>query len=142
MNIRRLLQLEFLPKSLDGALLVLRVWMGASLFLKHGFEKLTGYSRMVTHFPNPLHLGTHFSLAFALLSDGICSLLVILGVATRLACSIIVVNLAVVFFVVEKSRLFGPHNGELPFVYLGGFLAILLVGPGRFAVDRIFRNKS
>jgi putative oxidoreductase len=136
MNMRKLVQLEFLPKSPDGALLVLRVWLGTGLFLKHGLEKLTGYSRMVTHFPDPLHVGAHFSLAFALLSDGICSLLVILGVATRLACSIIVINLAVVFFVVQQHRLFGAHNGELPYLYLGGFLAILLAGPGRFSVDR------
>jgi hypothetical protein len=31
-----------------------------------GLEKLTGYSTMVQHFPDPLHVGAHFSLAFAL----------------------------------------------------------------------------
>ena len=101
---------------------------------------------MVQHFPDPLHLGAHFSLAFALLSDGICSVLVAFGAATRLACSIIMINLSVVFFVVDSHRLSsatgsGSRNGELPFLFLGGFVAIFLAGPGRFSLDRIFARK-
>jgi uncharacterized membrane protein YphA (DoxX/SURF4 family) len=46
---------------------ILRVFAGLSLFLKHGLEKLTGYSTMVQQFPDPIHIGAHASLAFALL---------------------------------------------------------------------------
>lgn len=56
------------PKDVSWGLLVLRVAVGLSLFLKHGLEKLTGYSRMVQQFPDPIHLGAHASLAFALLT--------------------------------------------------------------------------
>ena len=95
-----------LAESSDLALLLMRLGFGLSLFLKHGLEKLTGYSQMVTHFPNPLGIGAHASLAYALLSDGICSLLVLLGVGTRLAALVIVINLSVVFFLVDHAAFF------------------------------------
>src|SRR6516164_6997369 len=88
-------------ESMNLGLLILRVCTGLSLFLKHGLEKLTGYSTMVQHFPDPVHIGAHASLAFALLSDGICSVLVILGLATRPAAAIILINVATAFFFVH-----------------------------------------
>jgi putative oxidoreductase len=132
----RFLQLAFLPSSYDFALLVLRVWLGLDLFFKHGVEKITRFSQMSAHFPDPVHIGPRVSLAYALLSDGICSLLVVLGLATRLAALIIVINLTVAFTLVHHFATSGPRSGELPLVFLGGFLAVLIAGPGRYSVDR------
>ena len=92
--------------STSIGLLVLRTCIGISLFLKHGLEKLTGYSIMVQHFPDPIHIGAHASLAFALLSDGVCSLLVVLGLGTRPAAAVICVNLLTAFFFVHHAALF------------------------------------
>jgi len=133
---RRLLALDFIPRSVDVGLLLLRIWLGGTLFLKHGLEKLTGFSQMAAHFPNPLHIGVVPSLAFALLSDAICSILIVLGVATRLAALIVAINTAVAFAFVHHLRFFGQGNGELPWLYLGGSLALLFAGAGRFSVDR------
>jgi DoxX len=66
----------------DARVAWLRVWTGFILFTKHGLEKLMHFSQMAQHFPDPLHIGSHPSLAFALLSDAICSILVMLGFAT------------------------------------------------------------
>ena len=33
------------------------------------------------------------------------------------------------------ARLSGPGNGELPFLVLGAFVALLLAGGGRFSLD-------
>src|SRR5579884_4265989 len=132
---RKLLQLSFLPRSADFGLLVLRLWLGSSLFLKHGLEKITGFSQMAAHFPDPVHIGPVPSLAFALLSDAICSILAMIGVATRLAALIITVNTGVAFTLVHHMRFSGPGGGELPWVYMGGYLAIVLAGPGRYSVD-------
>lgn len=133
---RKLLQLSFVPRSVDCALLLLRIWLGGTLFLKHGLEKLTGFSQMAAHFPDPLHIGAVPSLIFALISDGICSILIVLGVATRLAALIVAINTAVAFVFVHHARFFGQGNGELPWLYLGGALTLLLAGPGRHSVDR------
>ncbi len=132
----RFLQLGFLPRNYDFALLVLRVWLGLDLFFKHGIEKIAHFSQMAAHFPDPVHIGPRLSLLFALLSDAICSLLVVLGLATRLAALIIVINLAVAFALVHHFVMSGPHSGELPLVFLGGFLALLIAGAGRYSVDR------
>ena len=132
----RFLQLAFLPSSYDFALLVLRVWLGLDLFLRHGVEKITHFSQMSAHFPDPVHIGPRLSLVYALLSDGICSLLVVLGLGTRFAALIIVINLSVAFTLVHHFATSGPRSGELPLVFLGGFLAVLIAGPGRYSVDR------
>ncbi len=116
-------------------LLILRVCAGLSLFLKHGWEKLTGYSVMVQHFPNPIHIGAHASLAFALLSDGICSLLVVLGLATRPAAAVILINLLTVFFLVQHAAFFTNAHVELVWLYLAAFATIFFAGPGRFSID-------
>ena len=132
----RFLQLGFLPRNYDLALLVLRVWLGLDLFFKHGIEKVAHFSRMAAHFPDPVHIGPRLSLMFALLSDAICSLLVVLGLGTRWAALIIVINLAVAFTLVHHFAVSGPHSGELPLVLLGGFIAVLIAGAGRYSVDR------
>jgi putative oxidoreductase len=121
-------------------LLILRVSAGLSLFLKHGWEKLTGYSMMVQHFPNPIHIGAHASLAFALLSDGICSVLIVLGLATRPAAAVILINLLTVFFLVHHAAFFSKPHVELVWLYIAAFVTILFAGPGRFSVDARLRK--
>jgi putative oxidoreductase len=121
--------------STSLGLLILRVSVGLSLFLKHGLEKLTGYSTMVQHFPNPIHIGAHASLAFALLSDGICSLLVVFGLATRPASAIILINLLTAFFFVHRAAFFSNAHVELVWVYMAVFATLVATGPGRISID-------
>jgi putative oxidoreductase len=131
------------PSSGDTAtgLLILRVFAGLSLFLNHGWEKLTRYSIMVQHFPDPIHIGAHASLAFALLSDGICSVLVILGLATRPATIIILINLLTVFFFMDHAVFFSHFgDGQLVWVYIAAFAAVLIAGPGRLSIDAYLRR--
>src|ERR1700689_1950160 len=106
------IRLGFFPYAHNLALLLLRVFVGSSLFLTHGLAKITGFSEMVKHFPDPLHIGAQWSLAFALCSDAVCSLLLIIGLGTRWAAFIIAVNTAVAFTFVHRLRLSGEHNGE------------------------------
>jgi putative oxidoreductase len=135
MSWKRVLTLAAIPQSLDAGLFVLRLGFGLSLFLKHGLEKLTGYSHMVTHFPDPIGIGPHLGLAYALLSDGICSLLVILGLGTRWAAGVIVFNLIVVFTFVHHMNFLGDPHVEPVVLYIVGFLAILIAGAGRWSLD-------
>jgi len=132
---RKLVALGFFPRSADCGLLLLRIWLGTTLFLGHGLEKIAHFNAMASHFPDPVHIGRVPSLLFALLSDAICSVLTIFGLATRLAALIIVINVGVAFSLVHHFRFTGPGGGELPWVYMGGYLALLFAGPGRFSVD-------
>src|ERR1700692_784485 len=106
MKIRNLLSTGTSGRSISAGLLVMRIFAGLSLFLKHGMEKFTRYSTMVQHFPDPIHIGAHAGLVYALLSDGICSLMVVLGVATRPAAALILINLLTAFLLVHHAAFF------------------------------------
>jgi putative oxidoreductase len=132
---------ESSPLSMNMGLLALRVFMGLSLFLKHGVEKLTGYSTMVQHFPDPIHIGAHAGLSFALLSDGVCSVLVVLGLATRPASIVVLINLLAAFSFVHHGKFFSSDHAELVWAYITVFVALLFTGPGRFSIDARLNRK-
>jgi putative oxidoreductase len=125
----------------DFGLLVLRVVLGATLFFKHGLEKITHFSQMSSHFPNPLHIGSHASLIFALLSDAICSLLVVVGLGTRFAAFLIVVNMCVALYFVHHMGL-GQEHGEMMLIYIAGFTALICTGGGSYSFDWRFWGRS
>jgi putative oxidoreductase len=132
------------PGRYDWGLLWLRAWFGLSLFLKHGWEKPTNFAQMAQHFPDPLHIGPVPSLIFALTSDAICSILVILGLGTRWAALLILVNISVAWSFVHHFQFFGrgTASGEAIVLYLGGFCAVALLGPGRFSLDYKLRIRG
>jgi putative oxidoreductase len=125
----------------DFGLLVLRVFLGANLFWRHGLPKIQYFSQIAGHFPDPIHIGSHASLIFALISDAICSVLVVLGLATRVAALIVFVNIGVVFVLVAHHPFLSPE-GELLLLFIGGFLALVFTGGGRFSLDSIFFGRS
>jgi putative oxidoreductase len=123
-----------IPLGINIALLILRVWAGASLFVKHGLEKVIHFQDMSSHFPDPIHIGSKASLICAAIADVLCSVLVAAGFLTRLASAIIVINLLVVFGCMEHFSFMQDH-AELEFVYLGVYLALIFSGGGRYSVD-------
>jgi putative oxidoreductase len=136
-KIASILRLEFLPASTDLGLLVLRLWLGGSLLILHGWGKLTGYQKMASGFADPLKIGNEASLALAIVGEVLCSALLIVGLFTRFAALGTVINMAVAFFLVHQMVLKAPppRSGEMAFIYLAGFLTILIAGPGRFSLD-------
>lgn len=134
------LLLRFVPPSTDVGLLTLRVLVGLSLFLKHGWEKPTTFAMMAAHFPDPIHIGPVPSLMFALVSDAICSVLVMLGLVTRWAALIVVINVGVAWSLVHHFIFFarpqGDH-GEVCFLYISVFLALFIAGAGRYSLDAL-----
>ena len=128
-------RLGFLPRNIDAALLLLRVIGGLTLCIRHGWEKVSHFSQMAAHFPDPLHIGARWTLAFSLLSDFVSSLLIVIGLGTRWAALIVAINTGAAFILVHKLSLFGPRSGELPLLYCAWALGIFLMGPGRYSLD-------
>src|SRR5208337_1384020 len=97
-----------------------------------------GFSQMAQHFPDPLHIGVVPSLIFATLSDGICSVLLVLGLGTRWAALVIFINIGVAWAFVHHFQFFGHQgdHGELIVVYLGVMVALFLSGAGKYSIDR------
>ena len=121
----------------DLALFLLRVWFGLLLFVKHGLDKAMNFNRVSAHFADPFHIGSTPCLLLVLLAEAVCTLLVVLGLWTRAAAAIVVVNLTVAFGFAHHFQLFGARNGELAFAFLGAFLALCFSGAGRWSLDGI-----
>jgi putative oxidoreductase len=122
---------------IDFSLLLLRVWVGLLLFVRHGLDKAMNFGRLSAHFADPFHIGPKASLLLVLLAEIVCALLVALGLWTRIAAAIVVVNLTVAFAFAHHFQLFGQHSGELALVYVGAFLALCIAGPGRWSLDGV-----
>jgi putative oxidoreductase len=131
----KMLQLAFIPQSVDLALLVLRVSLGGQMILAHGWGKLASFPEMAAAFPDPLHIGHTTSAALAITGEVLCSLLIALGFFTRPAAIGAIITMSVAFVLIHGAKLVGEHNGELAFLYLVGFVTIFLAGPGRFSID-------
>lgn len=132
----KFLQLNFVPRSADFALLVLRVWLGVSMLALHGWGKAVNFGSMASKFADPFGLGTTASLVLAIFGELVCGALLALGLATRFAALVLVIVMSVAFFSAHGAKLSGPGSGELAFIYLAGFVAIFFAGPGRFSFDR------
>lgn len=137
---KKFLTLEFLPRSVDLGLLVLRIGLGASLFALHGWGKLKGlvgvFGGGEVHFPNVLGIGSLATLILAVFAEIVCSTLVILGLWTRFAAVFVIATTGCAFVFAHKMALTGPRNGELPFLFLIGFVVLLLAGAGKYSFDK------
>ena len=122
------------PTSL--ALLTLRIWLGLTMLINHGVGKLNDFSHLSGDFPDPFGIGHGASLALVVFAEVAASLLLVMGLTTRLAALVLVVNMAVAFLSAHKGALSGSHSGELAFIYLAGYVALLLAGAGRISVDK------
>ena len=128
-------RLGFVPRHFDFGMLFLRVAFGLTLCAVHGWAKVVHYSDMASHFPDPLHIGSQFTLMFAILSDLICSLLIVIGLGARWAALIVAINTGGAFVIAHKMSLFGPHSGELALLFCVWAISILIMGPGRYSLD-------
>jgi len=139
---KKLLLLKAVPASQDAGLLVLRLIAVTPLLLKHGLEKIFTFSQMAQHFPDPLGIGAVPSLVFAMISDAICTALLILGLATRWAALITFINVFVAWAFVHHFQFFGHEgdHGELIVVYLGVMATLLVAGAGRFSIDGLLNK--
>ena len=131
----RRLQLDLVPTSTSLAILLLRVALGTQMLLGHGWPKLMTFSEKAATFPDPLGVGHTTSMALAVFGEVVCSALLVVGAFTRLAALSGAVTMSVAFFLVHGGKLMGEGNGEMAFLYLVGFAAIFLTGPGCFALD-------
>lgn len=113
-------------------LLLLRVGIGC-LMLVHGIAKIQAFSQMAETFPDPIGVGSKMSLIMAIGAEVGCSLLLIVGAATRLAAIPLAITMLVAWFLVHGEDPWKMK--ELAATFLLVYVSLLLTGPGRFSVD-------
>jgi len=132
--------------GLDLGLLIGRVLFGGMMLLSHGYPKMAKFDMISDKFPDPLGVGSAMSLGLAIFAEFFCSILVILGIGTRLAAAQLIVTMSVAAFLIHGGDPFfaapGERSKEFALVYLTAFLLIFLAGPGRYSVDSIIARSS
>ena len=116
----------------DSAILFMRIFIGA-MMLTHGIGKLQNYNATVNSFPDPLGIGSAVSFAIITFVEVGCSVLIIMGLFTRLATLPLIFGMFVATFIAFPDKSFAA--GELSFVYMGIYIMLLISGGGRYAID-------
>lgn len=137
---------EDCPKCRNIGFLFLRIGMGLSLIINHGWDKIHGgVDRWAGIGETGMnHLGIEFMHTFfgfmAAFSESICAILVVIGLMTRPASFLIAVTMAVgVNFHISS----GKGSPELALVYLFGMLALTIGGAGSYSLDSVlFKQKK
>ena len=146
--LRRVLLFDFVPERKDLGLVAMRLIVAVSIFLKHGYEKLFTYSATYAWLARSHHyvswLGVGPSLFYATLSDGILTVLLAFGFATRWCALLSVINLAGAWSVLGFPY-FGHQagtDGELIIIYIASLMLLFFIGGGRYSVDHLLERET
>ena len=115
---------------------ILRIAAGL-FFLQHGLSKLFGY-------PQPGHMPEFLTLLwFAGCIETVGSLLVVVGLFTRIAAFIMSGEMAVAFFMAHFPKSFFPiiNGGEAAVLYCFVFLYLVFAGAGPWSLDAMWRKR-
>lgn len=125
---------------LNVGILFLRIVFGFTM-ITHGWAKFVNFTMLSVTFPDPIGVGSTLSLALVVFAELFASILLVIGLGTRLALIPMIVNMLVAFFIVHANDPFA--NKELAFLYLAVYIALLIMGPGKFSLDaKLLASKS
>lgn len=127
--------------NVDYAVLILRVVGGFLMFYGHGFPKLKmllGGDEI--QFVDFLGLGVTLTLTLTVLAELVCALFLVIGLFTRLSVIPLIITMVYAAFVYHAQDDFVQAQ-EKPILFLGIYIAILLIGPGRYSLDNIVSFK-
>jgi putative oxidoreductase len=149
---KKLFGLSFLPLNADLGLLLLRVAISFLMVRYHGWGKLTGWADEPTHtpnlfgldgfwkeihtFPNYIGIGSEVSYLLVVWFETFGSMLIALGLFTRIHALGLFCTMAVAWFFHHHMRLSGANAGEVPFAFAFCYLLLFLAGSGKFSLDR------
>ncbi len=116
----------------DAALLFLRITASVLVLLVHGFPKAIHYASQLDAIEDPLHIGKTFTLGFAIFAEVVCPLLMIAGIATRLAALPIMLVSAIALGLVHPE--WTLDQGQFAWMLLIMFGAVAIGGAGRYRI--------
>jgi putative oxidoreductase len=132
------------PRHHSKAIAILRIVVGI-VFLVHGWQKVfqMGFSGVTGGFS---HMGVPapgVTGPFIALVELLGGAALIVGLLTRLAALGLVADMAgAILFVHFKNGFFSPMGYEYPLTLLVASLAVLIAGPGAWAIDNNIAQRS
>ncbi len=106
----------------------------SAMLLTHGIPK---FQKLITgnfEFGDPIGIGATPSLFLAVIGEFVCPILIIIGFKTRWMAVPPIITMLVAGFIVHAADPFGTK--EKAFLFLTLFFAIILLGPGKFSIDK------
>ena len=124
--------------SQDFTLLLFRILVSLSMINTHGLKKIKDFEGTIAHIPDPLGVGGEVSAIMAIIANIIAPIFIIFGFATRLAILPILAVTLMGFFIVHGNDPLAIR--DVPAMYSLVFIALLLLGPGKYSIDhKIFK---
>ena len=118
------------------ALLLLRVVFAGSMLYGHGLSKFYRLIEGNLSFANPIGIGEAPTLVLAVFSEFLAPLFILIGYKTKIFSFFPAATMFVAAFIVHLSDPFARK--EKAILFLIGFIVIMMMGPGKYSIDRKF----
>ena len=129
---RKLLSTQYSAGAFNTAMLFLRIVAGG-LMLVHGYDKMVHFNETAANMMNFMGIGSKASTALVIFAEFFCSLFIILGLFTRLACIPLIICMSVALFMAHNGDFFG--KGQVAALFLVSYVVLLFMGAGKVSVD-------
>ena len=136
---KKLFSVNYNMKNVDFVLLIIRISI-AILMLTHGVPKINGFAESPVKFMNVLGMGTAVSLGLAIFAEVGCSILILLGLGTRLAVFPLSITMLIAAFHVHIGDPFAKQ--EMSLHYLLIYFVLFILGSGKYSLDSLLVKKE
>ena len=137
---KRIFQTGTNEEYLNILVLILRITL-AAFMITHGGPKL---SKLLAggeiQFGDPLGLGPSLSLILVVFAEFFCSLLIGIGLGTRLAAIPLMITMLVAAFISHGPDPF--RRKETALLYFLFYLALLVIGSRKYSFDYLMTRKT
>ena len=118
------------------ALLLIRIVFAGSMLYGHGLSKFYRLIEGDLSFANPIGIGEAPTLVLAVFSEFLAPLFILVGYKTKIFSFFPAATMFVAAFIVHLSDPFARK--EKAILFLIGFIVIMMMGPGKYSIDRKF----
>ena len=134
---KKLFSIGYNTSAFNLAMFILRVGAGV-LMIHHGYDKLVKFNQMAPNFMNFLGMNGTLSLALVVFAEFFCSILLMLGLFTRIASIFLMISTFVAVSDAHQYDVLG--KGEHASLFFIIYLTILILGPGKISVDGMIKK--
>ncbi len=131
------MQIELNENIVSMAALFLRLGVGI-MMLVHGIPKLQMLFSGDIQFPGVMGLNPTLSLVLAVISEVLCSILLLIGLFTRIAAIPLIITMLVAVLIIHGSDPYAMK--ELGLFYLLAYVVIFFLGSGKYSFDAILKS--